>query len=238
VTDNGIKIHKEGENTEEGSINEQAVQEQEVLPSDDVTHVTLVSDAIDEVQEEAIETVGGEVSEEEALGEQVPSEEDEEDELTRLTKQLQAKEREAKEHYEARLRVQAEFENFKKRQEKELTNFRKYAHENIIHEVLPVVDDFERAIAAAEQTHNLEDFLKGIELIFQKFLGVLQKKGVTEIEVEKGQPFNPEIHEAVTQIETDDVEEGSIAQVFQKGYYLHDRVIRAPKVGVATKREG
>ncbi len=160
---------------------------------------------------------------------------EEEDELTHLRKQIEAKEAEVKDHYDARLRLQAEFDNFKKRKEREILDFRKYANESFIKELLMIVDDFERAIAAAEQTHKLEDFLKGIELIFEKFLGVLKKKGVTEIEAQ-GQPFNPEIHEALTQIETDEVEEGIVAAVFQKGYYLHDRVILAPKVGVAKKK--
>ena len=160
---------------------------------------------------------------------------EEEDEITRLTKQLAAKEQEAKEHYDARLRLQAEFDNFKKRKERESADFRKYANEDFIKELLVVVDDFERAIAAAEQTHKLEDFLQGVEMIFEKFLGTLKKRGVSEIEAE-GQKFNPEIHEAVTQVETDELEEGSIAAVFQKGYYLHDRVIIAPKVGVAKNK--
>jgi molecular chaperone GrpE len=162
--------------------------------------------------------------------------EDEEDEATLLRKQLEAREQEAKEQYEARLRLQAELDNFKKRKEKEILDFRKYANENFIKELLTIVDDFERAIAAAEQTHKLEDFLQGVEMIFEKFLGVLKKKGVKEIEAE-GQPFNPEIHEAVTQIETDEMEEGTVAAVFQKGYYLHDRVILAPKVAVAKKKD-
>jgi molecular chaperone GrpE len=172
----------------------------------------------------------------EPLEEQAEGEEPEEvDQLTYLKQQLDEKEQEAKEHYEARLRLQAEFDNFKKRKEKESLDFRKYANENFIQELLIVIDDFDRAIAAAEQTHKLEDFLKGVELIFEKFLGVLKKKGVKEIEAE-GQLFNPEIHEAVTQIETDEVEEGTVVAVFQKGYYLHDRVILAPKVGVAKKK--
>ncbi|PIE35062.1 nucleotide exchange factor GrpE [candidate division KSB3 bacterium] len=158
--------------------------------------------------------------------------EPEEDEVTRLKRIVAEKEQEAKDQYEARLRLQAELDNFKKRKEREMLEFRKYANEDFIRELLVVIDDFERAIAAAEQTHKLEDFLTGVEMIFEKFLGTLKKKGVKEIEAQ-GQPFNPEIHEAVTQIETDDMEEGTIAAVFQKGYYLHDRVIVAPKVGVA-----
>jgi molecular chaperone GrpE len=203
---------------------------------DEATTEVLVAEAVDDGQKPTAKPVTGKPAAEEAIAAQVPSEP--EDEVTRLRKQLQAKEQEAKDHYEARLRIQAEFENYRKRQEKELGNFRKYAHENVIREIIPIVDDFERAIGAAEQTHNLEDFLKGVELIFNKFLDALQKKGVKEIEAAKGQPFNPEIHEAVMQMETDDVAEGTIAQVFEKGYYLYERVIRAPKVGVAKKREG
>lgn len=161
--------------------------------------------------------------------------EEPEDEMTRLRKALDAKTQEAKDHFDARLRLQAEFDNFKKRKEKELQDFRRYANEDILREMLGVADDFYRAIAAAEQTHKLEDFLKGIEMIFEKFLGALKRKGIKEIEAE-GQPFNPEIHDAVMQMERDDVEEGTVVSVFQKGYMLNDRVIVAPKVGVSKKK--
>ena len=167
---------------------------------------------------------------------EVDEEVEELDELTLLTRQLQAKEQDVTEHYEARLRLQAEFDNFKKRKEKESADFRKYANSSLLEDILTVVDDFERAIAAAEQTHKLEDFLQGVEMILTKFLATLQKRGIKEIEAEPGLAFNPAMHEAVTQIETDDVEEGVIAAVFQKGYYLHDRVLRAPKVGVAKPK--
>lgn len=160
---------------------------------------------------------------------------EQEDDLSRVKKQLTAKEQEAKKYYDIRLRLQAEFDNFRKRKEKEILEFRKYANEGLMRDILPVIEDFERAIASAEQTHKLEDFLKGIEMVFTKFQGILQKKGLKEIEA-KGMLFNPEIHEAVMQIESDEVEEGMVAAVFQKGYYLHDRVLVAPKVGVARKK--
>ncbi|GAK56470.1 protein grpE [Candidatus Vecturithrix granuli] len=211
----------------------QQKDEQQLEEVEDVSLQEYIQEPIDNSSSQANQELNIETKE--VLSEE-PVTAEGEDELTYLKKQLEAKEVEAKEHYEARLRIQAEFDNFKKRKEKEILDFRKYANENLIKELLIIVDDFERAIAAAEQTHKLEDFLKGIEMIFEKFLGVLKKKGVTEIEAQ-GQPFNPEIHEAVTQIETDDVEEGMVAAVFQKGYYLHDRVILAPKVGVAKKKE-
>ena len=86
-----------------------------------------------------------------------------------------------------------------------------------------------------DNAYKLEDFLKGIEMIFEKFFGVLKRKGIKEIEAQ-GQPFNPEIHEALMSVERDDVEEGVVVSVFQKGYTLHDRVIVAPKVGVSKKK--
>ncbi len=198
---------------------DEPLQEELELPE-----ATTVSEANEALEAEDV-VVSEDVEEAEEL-----------DDVTRLTRQLQAKEQEVTEHYEARLRLQAEFDNFKKRKEKETADFRKYANASLLEDILMVVDDFERAIGAAEQTHKLEDFLQGVEMIFTKFLDTLQKKGVKEIEAEAGQPFNPAMHEAVTHIETDDIEEGAIAAVFQKGYYLHDRVLRAPKVGVAKPK--
>jgi molecular chaperone GrpE len=235
VTDNVVNIRKEDEKKTNMTIHEEIVPVEKPTV-DEATTATLVAEAVDEGQKPMAEPGTGKTAAEAEIAAQAPSEA--EDEVTRLRKQLQAKEQEAKDHYEARLRIQAEFENYRKRQEKELGNFRKYAHENLIREIIPIIDDFERAIGAAEQTHNLEDFLKGVELVFNKLLDALQKKGVKEIEAAKGQPFNPEIHEAVMLMETDEVAEGTIAQVFEKGYYLYERIIWAPKVGVAKKREG
>ncbi len=208
------------------------VEEQDIRTQDNVEDETLEAEldggaAGDDVSETSIE-------ESQPIAD-VVAEEEPDDELTRLTNALDAKTQEAKDHFDARLRLQAEFDNFKKRKDKELQDFRKYANEDILREMLSVVDDFERAIAAAEQTHKLEDFLKGIEMIFDKFLGALKRKGIKEIEAE-GQPFNPEIHEAIMQMERDDLEEGIVVSVFQKGYTLNDRVIVAPKVGVSKKK--
>lgn len=191
-----------------------------------------------EFDEPALPVAGAEEGHEPTPGEQPAPEIDnvvEISETARLKQALAVKEQEAKEHYDARLRVQAEFDNFKKRKEKELSDFRRYANEGLVRDVLPVIDDLDRAIAAAEQTHKLEDFLKGIELIFEKFSGILKRIGVKAIDAE-GQPFNPEIHEAIAQIESADVPEGTVLTVFQKGYYLHDRVIVAPKVSVAKQK--
>ncbi|PID57268.1 nucleotide exchange factor GrpE [candidate division KSB3 bacterium] len=217
-----IPVHKEDDHTQDESVDE--TPEQETLPESEGGDI-------------AAHSLDDEVSETAEQSEAESDEQDEEsgDELSKLQAQLTAKEQEAKDHYDARLRLQAEFDNFKKRKEKESIEVRKYANEDFIRELLVVVDDFDRAIASAEQTQELSDFLKGVEMISEKFLGVLKKRGVSEIKA-KGQQFNPEIHEAVTQIETDDMEEGTVAAVFQKGYYLHDRVVIPPKVGVAKHK--
>ena len=224
-----VKIVNADNSTETVNAPEQETQEQEGLEQ------PLIEPALPEAESEEDEQAA--VSAPAAPTEEQPAApvEEPEDEVTRLTKALAEKTREAKDHFDARLRLQAEFDNFKKRKEKELQDFRKYANEDLLQEMLRVADDFERAIASAEQTHKLEDFLKGIEMIFEKFFGVLKRKGIKEIEAQ-GQPFNPEIHEALMSVERDDVEEGVIVSVFQKGYTLHDRVIVAPKVGVSKKK--
>lgn len=230
-----VKAVGENEKTVDEPIHEQEQEshETEVTSTKEASEAPPIQDIEEDGEEGAFPQ---EVDAEQETADEEPAEqeeaEEEEDELSRLKRQLEAKEQEAQEHYDARLRLQAEFDNFKKRKEREILEFRKYANEDFIRELLVVVDDFDRAIAAAEQSHKLEDFLQGVELIFEKFLGVLKKKGVKEIEAE-GQSFNPEIHEAVMQVESNDAEEGTIVAVFQKGYYLHDRVIMAPKVSVA-----
>ena len=223
-----IPVQTDKEQTQDEIMDKEVQEEEQFVSEEDASESTLEEEANDlstEPDDNLVEFPVLEADDDEG-----------DDEITQLKKQLAAKEQEVKDHYDARLRLQAEFDNFKKRKERETSDFRKYANEDFIKELLVVVDDFDRAIAAAEQTHKLEDFLQGVEMIFEKFLGTLKKKGVSEIEAE-GQKFNPEIHEAVTQIETDEMEEGSVAAVFQKGYYLHDRVVIAPKVGVAKNTE-
>lgn len=220
-------------------VSEQDAEIMEEQKQDEVQqHVETEALAVEPEQASTSESVSEPPSAEQPVAEPATAEsaaQESEDELTRLQKALDAKTQEAKDHLDARLRLQAEFDNFKKRKEKDIQDFRRYANEDILREMLSVADDFDRAIAAAEQTHKLEDFLKGIEMIFDKFLGALKRKGIKEIDAE-GQPFNPEIHEAVMQMERDDVEEGTVVSVFQKGYMLHDRVIVAPKVAVSKKK--
>jgi len=135
------------------------------------------------------------------------------------------------------LRLQADFENAKKRLEKEKSEFAKYANEEIILELLGVLDDLQRSLEAAEQRHEDYDaFLKGVEMILAHMYEILKKNNVQPIEA-TGKAFNPHLHEALMQVEAPDFPEGTVIEELQKGYQVEGRVIRTSKVKVAKKPE-
>jgi len=129
------------------------------------------------------------------------------------------------------LRLFAEFENYKKRTNKERIDLFKTASQDVIISMLPVLDDFERALNHIEEDKEAEDLRKGVLLIYQKLLSTLEQKGLSVVKVDKGDMFNADDHEAITQIPapTDDLK-GKIIDVIEKGYKLGDKVIRFPKV--------
>ena len=127
-------------------------------------------------------------------------------------------------------RSMAEFDNFRKRSEKEKATMFDMGVGSIAEKILPVVDNFERAMTV-EQTDG-EAFQKGVEMIFTQLREVMEKHGLENIEAE-GAPFDPNIHQAVMRVENPDVEDGTITQVLQKGYQAKGRVIRPAMVQVA-----
>ena len=128
------------------------------------------------------------------------------------------------------IRLYAEFENYKKRTLKEKMEFAQYANTEMMISMLAVLDDFERAIKEIAKNGNEAD-LKGIELIYQKFKNKLVEKGLKPLEVNAGDDFNVDFHEAITQIPAPTEElKGKIVDVIETGYQLHDRVIRFAKV--------
>ncbi|MEJ8591412.1 nucleotide exchange factor GrpE [Riemerella anatipestifer] len=151
---------------------------------------------------------------------------DSEENLTKepTTEELLAEE---KDRY---IRLYAEFENYKKRTSKERMEFFQYANQDMMVNMLAILDDFERALKEIAKTGKEED-LKGVELIYQKFKNKLTEKGLKPIEVNAGDDFNVDFHEAITQIPapTEDLK-GKIVDVIESGYMLHDRVIRFTKV--------
>lgn len=143
---------------------------------------------------------------------------------------LSQKEEELEEVNNKFLRLQADFVNFRKRTEKEKDGLVSYGIETIVSELLPVLDNFERAMES--ETDKEDGFYQGIEMIQNQLIEVLNKNGIQEIDAEK-QPFDPNYHYAVVMEDSDEWQEGIILGVLQKGYMLNDKVIRPSMVRVA-----
>jgi molecular chaperone GrpE len=129
------------------------------------------------------------------------------------------------------LRKQAEFENYRKRMERERADYLRYAAFDVLKEVLPVLDNLERAVEAS-RSGTEEQLREGVEIIQKQFRDVLAKLGLSEVETED-KPFDPHVHEAVGRVETDELPEGQVVEVFQKGYHFKDRLLRPSMVSVA-----
>lgn len=151
--------------------------------------------------------------------------------------ELESARAEAARNLAAAQKWQAEFENYRRRQERDLIDMRSRAAERIVLELLPVLDDLDRAIdhtlASAASGTELDHLLAGVEMVRTRILGVFQKEGV-EVVDPLGAAFDPHLHQAVGQREDADVSEHTIVEVFQKGYVLGGRVIRPAMVLVST----
>jgi len=159
------------------------------------------------------------------------------DPMKDLEAQLEAKEQEAKENYDRLLRVSAEFENYKKRTSRELEEFRKFANQSLIKELLSVVDNLELAMNSTNGHKTIDQgLLQGLDMTHTEILKVFEKFNVKPIEA-KGQIFDPTFHEAVMQEETDEFDENTVINELQKGYLIHDRLLRPSMVVVARASE-
>jgi molecular chaperone GrpE len=135
------------------------------------------------------------------------------------------------------LRLYAEFDNARKRMDREKLDFIRYANQDLIVDFLNILDDLERSVEAARAKHeDYTAFLKGVEMVMSHIYDLLKKNEVKPIEA-KGKIFDPHCHEALMQEENENVDEGTILEEFQKGYMLGDRVIRTNKVKVSKKKE-
>lgn len=147
---------------------------------------------------------------------------------------LQTKAAKADEHWNALLRTTADFDNFKKRAARERQEATKYATEGLLEKLVPVLDNFEMALMAAQQATNAsaESLRTGVNMIHQQLRSVLMDAGLAEVTAE-GQPFDPNLHEAVSQQESTEVPEGHVLQQLRKGYRLRERLLRPATVIVA-----
>ncbi|NBD22882.1 nucleotide exchange factor GrpE [Paenibacillus glycinis] len=138
----------------------------------------------------------------------------------------------ADENQQRFLRAQADFDNFRRRTMKEKEELAQYASLKLIGQLLPVVDNFGRAIEAAKAGGDVESFSKGVDMIFRQFEGVLEAEGLKPMDA-VGQPFNPDFHQAIMTVESDEHEEGIVVEEIQKGFMLKDKVLRPAMVKVS-----
>ena len=150
--------------------------------------------------------------------------------------QLKADSRKAQENWDKLVRLQADFENARKRLERDRNEFLRFANEDLLCDILTIVDELERSVELSQEKH--EDhvaFLKGVAMILAHLHDLLKKNGVSSISA-KGKCFDPNYHEALMQVEKDELPEHTVVDEMQKGYTLNDKVIRTAKVQVSKKK--
>lgn len=148
-----------------------------------------------------------------------------------LQREMESLRKEKDELYDRLLRKHADFENFRKRIEKDKREFQQYALSDIVGDLIFILDNFERAVSHADDSSNPE-YRKGVELIYRQLRDLLEKRGLRIIE-SKGQMFDPNFHEAVAREPRNDVEEGTILEELQRGYFFQNRLLRPAMVKVS-----
>ena len=152
-----------------------------------------------------------------------------------MQSELEALKKEATESHDRYLRVLADFDNFRKRQREETARRADLAREELILKLLGVVDNFERALQAAEDNHSYESLVEGVSLTMRQVQDMLLAEGVEPIEA-VGQEFDPEVHEAVASVESDDHPDNTVVDELQKGYTLNGKVLRPSRVRVSASQ--
>jgi len=160
-----------------------------------------------------------------------------EEKMEELKKALERKTREAEAEHDKYLRLYAEFDNYRKRIQRDLVDFRKYANEQFALELLTVVDHLGLALKhAAEGGDTVQGLREGVELVYKQLRDVLEKFGIKAFQAE-GHPFDPSRHDAMMQAVTDEFPQNTVVQVMQEGYLYHDKVLRHAKVSVSKRPE-
>lgn len=139
----------------------------------------------------------------------------------------------AEDHYGQLQRLQADFDNYRKRTQKEKTELIKYASERLVGELLPVLDNFDRAVSAAKDNPDFTSFSQGVEMILRQLQTALSKEGLKAMDA-VGQPFDPNLHEAVLRVASEEHPENTVVEELQKGYFLKEKVLRPCMVKVSN----
>ncbi len=187
-----------------------------------------------EKQEKAQEQHEGE--ENAAQDTSVDEQQDTNTEIEKLSAKIEQLEKERDDLKDKYLRKAAEFENYKRRTEQDFAALNKYANEQLIADLLPIIDDFERSLHVSKERREFGPFYKGIDMIYQKLKKLLEAKGVKPIESE-GKQFNVDLHDALMQTPKPDAEPNTVVEEVEKGYMYNDKVLRHAKVVVAKEPE-
>lgn len=156
-----------------------------------------------------------------------------EERIGELEEALAVKEDEARNNWDKFVRERADLENYRKRVQREKEELLKYGNESLVMEILPVIDNMERALAhAADEPHVA--VIEGIRLTHAMLISALKKFGVTPIETKPGAPFDPAFHQAMQQVESAEIPSNTVVEELQKGYMINDRLLRAAMVSVAV----
>ena len=201
---------------------EQPVEEQPAEPSEPAEQDEAVPERGDELADEA----DAEVAEDEAATDVVEAEED------AIAADLDKARAEAESYLDDLRRLQADFDNYRKRTLREQTARAASASQALVARLLPVLDNFELAVSSAERSRDFDRMLKGVEMVLGTLRGVLEGEGLVKIEAE-GKPFDPERHEAVIAVEEEDTEPGMVVDIVRAGYELRGKVLRPAMVKVA-----
>lgn len=176
-----------------------------------------------QAMEEQPNTQGEESSQETAINE-----------TEQLKQKLVEAEKQGAQYKDQLLRKAAEFENYKRRTENDFIERVKYANEELVYEILPVLDDFERSLKNTKEKSDFDTLHRGIELISQKMNKILENNGVVAY-VSAGKPFDPHLHDALMQLPKPDVPPHTVIEEVEKGYMMHGKVLRHAKVIVSTE---
>jgi molecular chaperone GrpE len=155
------------------------------------------------------------------------------DDLDVLRARAEKAERDRDELRDLAQRTRADFENYQKRNQRDRAEERRYAHGPLAGELLPALDNLDRATAAAKQAGETGPLVQGVAMVQAQLLDVLRRHGVTRIEAQ-GQPFDPNLHQAVMQQPSDGAPPGTVLQVLEPGYVIHERVLRPARVVVSA----
>lgn len=200
-------------------------KEESELTEDETELETKENEPEDKVEEINEDSVAEQTDEELEVA-------DLEEQIEDLEEELERSEEEKEEYINKLQRQRADFSNYKKRVKKEKDRLKENATKELVSDLLPILDNFERALASSAEDENLADFMEGMEMISRQLVKVLQQEGLEEIST-IGEEFDPNLHEAVAKESSDEYESGVVIEELQKGYSFNGQVLRAAMVKVA-----